>query len=194
MNRPQCLIHARKYSLITLFVIGLWQWGQAAMITGKAYLAHYLIAHAWQQTLATGHYQKPWPWADTWPVARITFKDGKSFYILAGGKGNSLAFGPAHLSETALPGETGSSVIGGHRDTHFALLQHSQTHDLIRIQNRRGENKTYRIQKRWIADSKKAQLHFDKTQNSVYLITCYPFATINPNGTERLIVKADQLM
>jgi len=42
---------------------------------------------------------KPWPWADTHPVAELIMKD-KSGYVLAVASGRKLAFAPSHLSST----------------------------------------------------------------------------------------------
>src|SRR5256884_6616698 len=58
---------------ITLLVaLGAWQLGRGAWIQAKAWLAQSLIAHAWARTLSGERQAKPWPWADTWPVARLT--------------------------------------------------------------------------------------------------------------------------
>ena len=176
-----------------LLLISAWHWGQAAIIYGKAYLAKWLIHHAWQHTLTTGKATKPWRWADTWPVAKIVFANKQSFYILAGGAGNSLAFGPGHLSETALPGTLGSSVIGGHRDTHFSLLKGIQKGEKIQVQNQRGEWTHYAVSKQWLADSSKENLIVDRNQNGLYLVTCYPFNTITPGGNQRFIVEAKEI-
>ena len=56
---------------LLLLALGLWQLGGAALIHGKAWLAQRLLDRAWAATLAGGHEVKPWPWADTWPVARL---------------------------------------------------------------------------------------------------------------------------
>jgi sortase A len=44
---------------------------QGAWIHVKALLAQILLERAFAASLAGGHTVKPWPWADTWPVARI---------------------------------------------------------------------------------------------------------------------------
>ena len=56
---------------LLLLALGLWQLGGAAVIHGKAWLAQRLLERAWAVTLAGGGPVKPWPWADTWPVARL---------------------------------------------------------------------------------------------------------------------------
>ena len=95
------------------------------MIQGKAWLAPVLIERAWQQTLQQGGaVTKPWPWADTWPVARLRVPALEvDLLVLAGDRGNALAFGPGHAGASAVPGTRGQSVIAGHRDTHFAFLR-----------------------------------------------------------------------
>ncbi|UCE88716.1 MAG: class GN sortase, partial [Pseudomonadota bacterium] len=55
---------------------GAWQLGHGAWIYAKAVLAQHLLHSAWQHTLAQRAVSSqprilPWPWADTWPVARL---------------------------------------------------------------------------------------------------------------------------
>jgi len=54
-----------------LVVAGLWQLGSALFIPAKAAVAQALLHRAWERTLAGEEQAKPWPWADTWPVARL---------------------------------------------------------------------------------------------------------------------------
>src|SRR5262249_43220673 len=97
--------------------------GQAVYIHAKALLAQILLERAFAQTLASGHDVKPWPWADTWPVARITVpRLGRSAIVLAGASGQALAFGPGHVERTPQAGEEGTAIYSAHRDTHFAFL------------------------------------------------------------------------
>lgn len=182
--------HIRNLGLGLLIVFSLWQWSQALFIYAKAYLAKVLIHNAWSTTLVTQIPTKPWRWADTWPVAKLQLPEGDHFYILAGSAGNSLAFGPGHNSVTALPGTNGTSIIGGHRDTHFRQLKHIQAGDIIEVQNQKGEWKKYRVEHYWVANSEKQPLQIQPQRNQLILITCYPFNTLNPHGPERFVVQA----
>ena len=84
--------------LIALPLCGVWQLGLGAWIHAKAMLAQSLLETAWSETLRTGKEVKPWPWADTWPVARLTVpRLGIRRIVLAGASGSSLAFGPGHF-------------------------------------------------------------------------------------------------
>ena len=94
----------------------------AVWIPVKAEIAQHLLERSWLRALEGETNAKPWPWADTWPVARMHTAD-EELYILEGAQGNSLAFGPGHLQGSVLPGKKGISIIGGHRDTHFRFLE-----------------------------------------------------------------------
>jgi sortase A len=188
--------HWRAAILVLLFCV-VWQWGNAAWIYAKAYLARHWIAQAWQGQLhnpSARASHKPWPWADTWPVARLQWLSGdtvrQDLYVLAGAHGSALAFGPGHLDGTAEPGE-GAAVIGGHRDTHFAFLQYLQKNALLRVQTRQGEWKHYRVRKSWVADSRTQPLLIAPDSQSLWLVTCYPFDEVVPGGPLRFVVYAE---
>ena len=86
--------------VLTLVLLGLWQTGSGAWIYVKARLAQVLLQRAWAGTLAV-QYQydvKPWPWADTWPVARLVVPSlGIDQIVIEGAHGRTLAFGPGRV-------------------------------------------------------------------------------------------------
>jgi hypothetical protein len=94
-----------------LALSGLWLVGDALYMRAKAALAQVLLNRAFAAEIVAGTAVKPWPWADTWPVARIGVPRLKAHAIvLAGGSGQALAFGPGHLERTPEPGEPGTAV------------------------------------------------------------------------------------
>ena len=108
--------------------------GQGAYIHAKALLAQVLLERAFAATIATGRDDKPWSWADTWPVARIEVKRlDASAIVLAGSSGQALAFGPGHVELTADAGERGVAVYSAHRDTHFRFLKDVRIGDEIAV-------------------------------------------------------------
>lgn len=182
---------------VALVVLVLWQWGNAGWILIKAQLAQWLIAQAWeqgQQTAGNAEAIKPWPWADTHPVARLRMPEqGVDLFVLEGAQGNSLAFGPGHLQGTALPGD-GISVIGGHRDTHFRFLRNLHPGDNLHLETRTGRRLTYRIDQRQVVDSRHTPLLLpDYPATGLVLVTCYPFDALDPNGPLRLVVWAREI-
>lgn len=160
----------------------------SSYIYAKAKLAQHLIANAWQQTLLTGDNTKPWSWADTYPVAKLSIKD-KRYYVLAGATGRTLAFGPGHMSSTPLPGLKGNTVITGHRDTHFSVLQDISLQDELTIETQTGKYQ-YRVYSIDVVHQQDLSVIEANSFDELTLITCYPFNAINPNTLWRFVIRA----
>ena len=176
----------------TLTVLGLWNIGQGSWIYIKAELAQYLLEQAWARTLEGKKKVKPWPWADTWPIARMQVpKHGVDLIVLTGASGRTLAFGPGHVSRSALPGKKGTTILSGHRDTHFRFLEHLKEGDKIIVQQSSGVSTQYTIQAMNIVNARHTKIMSDYPENHLVLITCYPFDAIIPGGPLRYIVTAE---
>ena len=122
------LARASSIVMACLFCLGFWHLGQRASTPAKAWFAQELLQRAWHESKGVADAPGRWPWADTWPVAKMLAKGGDiELIVLAGSSDSTLAFGPGHMRSSVLPGETGNSVIAGHRDTHFQFLQHLKT-------------------------------------------------------------------
>lgn len=189
-------MNKRKILVLLLLVIASQQLGSAGYIKAKAHLAQILIGRAWEETLASnGERVKPWPWADTWPVARLEVpKHAVDLFVLAGATGNALAFGPGHDSRSAIPGGEGVTVIGGHRDTHFAFLDGIKANTLLSLQLPSGQRKAYRINAIRIVDTnREPHMFFAGGVNELQLVTCYPFDALQPGGPLRYVVSATPL-
>jgi sortase A len=192
MSRLPRIENWRDVLALCLVLVGLHQMTGAAMIKAKAWLAPVLIEQAWQTTLdGNGIAVKPWPWADTWPVARLRAPaQGVDLLVLAGDSGNALAFGPGHAQASAPLGAPGQSVIGGHRDTHFAFLRHLQTGDALQLQLPAGELREYRVQVSRVLDAKHEFLPLVTEHEALLLVTCYPFDALSVGGSLRYAVTA----
>lgn len=177
-----------------LLSFGFWQLGQGAYIPAKAWLAQELMLRAWTRMQSGETRATPWPWADTWPIARLTARSGDvDLIVLAGGSGRTLAFGPGHMSASAMPGEVGNAVIAGHRDTHFQFLKDLQRGDILELQSSRGLNHSYEVVGVDIVDSRKASLLLDTDSAMLSLVTCYPFDALDAGGPLRYVVTAQLL-
>lgn len=173
---------------LLLLLAAMMIYGHAGWLYAKAQLAQWLIADAWQLSLSQQQPVRPWSWADTWPVARLQYHRGddqQDLYVLAGASGSSLAFGPGHMAGTPLPGHSGNSIIGGHRDTHFAFLQHVQVGDTLRVQNHLGEWREYEVSRTQVRNSEDDPLLLDPDQHELQLITCFPFDALHAGGPLR---------
>jgi len=176
---------------LLLLAFGAWQFGHGAWIQAKAWLAQVLIARAWEKTLEGEREVKPWPWADTWPVARLSVpRLGLERYVLAGAHGSSLAFGPGHASETVLPGETGNSLIGGHRDTHLAFLGKLRPGDDVIVERVDRRRVHYRVNRAHVLDRREVWIAAQDEETRLTLVTCYPLDAWRAGGDQRYAVVA----
>ncbi|MCB1906405.1 MAG: class GN sortase [Rhodocyclaceae bacterium] len=184
--------HLALILALLLATAGIWQLGQAGYIHAKAWLAQVLIRDAWSRTLAGEQRVRPWPWADTWPVARLRAPgQDADLYVLAGADGRAIAFGPGHVFGTAAPGEAGNSVIGGHRDTHFAFLQRLAVGDLLEIETPGRRVVAYRVTGRDVVDRRDSGvMAAHDADTELTLVTCYPFDAVRAGGPMRYVVRA----
>ena len=182
---------AGRLAMASLLCLGFWQFGQGAYIPAKAWVAQELMARAWNRAGDGAARPAPWPWADTWPVARMSAKGGDiELIILSGGSGRTLAFGPGHLEISALPGETGNAIIAGHRDTHFEFLQTMKVGESIEIEMPGGRRHLYQVSSVDVVDSRRGSLVLDTDEAMLSLVTCYPFDALQPGGPMRFVVSA----
>ncbi len=180
MNR---LILLLATTFATVLAAGLW-------IPLKAIAAQELLELAWAESQARQQETRPWPWADTWPVARLTMPEtGQSLIVLDGAHGESLAFGPGQVLGD--DDRAGPVVIAGHRDTHFRGLQHLETGSRVQLQSRNGDWRTFRVDRIRVVDSRHEQINTAQLpRDSLLLVTCYPFNGLQNNGPLRYVVEA----
>lgn len=134
----------------------------------------------------------PWPWADTWPMAKMNWPSlNKELIVLEGASGRNLAFGPARLSASAVPGQPGVSVIGGHRDTHFEFLQQVLIGDEFVVEMADGVEHRFQVTEIIIADVRESQIRLDSDVAKIALVACYPFSELGAESPLRYLVLAD---
>lgn len=186
MNRRRL----QTLAALALVGIGLWQLAAGGWIHAKAALAQGLLHTAWARAQIGAEQPRPWPWADTWPVARLDApRQGVDLLVLAGGSGRTMAFGPGHVDGTAPPNGDGMTVIAGHRDTHFHFLHELLPGDPLRLTDRTGRVRDYRVTTRRVVHFARAELALDVP--GLALVTCYPFDAIVSGGPLRYVVLAE---
>jgi sortase A len=172
---------------------GLW-------IKAKAQLAQWLIASAWSHSVeqqdhgVKGHLLnsdslRPWPWADTWPVARLEVPRLQiEQYVMAGLSGQALAFGPAmELSDQT----SGGWMVAGHKDTHFDFLRQLQVGDIVRLTLQDGVTYQFQVSEQQVLDLNLVGESLQVPDNELALVTCYPFGLSESDSSLRYLVSAD---
>ena len=182
----------RRAGLAALVLLGVMLIALGFYMPAKAALAQQLLNRAWEATQTDNRaIVRPWPWADTWPVARLRLPGGASpLTVLAGASGRNLAFAPTLLDGSAAPGTPGVTVIAGHRDTHFRTLESIALGDELTLERPDGRKYRYVVTALDVIDADESQLRLDADENIVALVTCWPFRAVNPGGSLRYIVTA----
>jgi sortase A len=181
----------RRVVIAIALAFGLAGVAQAGWIHAKAWLAQLLIAAAWDRAREDAGPARPWPWADTRPVARLYLPgDAAPLYVLEGASGSNLAFGPAHDPVSALPGGPGNSVIAGHRDTHFRALEQLRVEDRLRVELPDGQALWFEVTALEVVDARRWRIALDTGAPRLTLVTCFPFQAIDPGGPLRFVATA----
>jgi sortase A len=105
---------------------------------------------------------------------------GVELLVLAGDSGNALAFGPGLALASARPGTAGTTVIAGHRDTHFSFLA-----KLVE-----GDVRRYQVGGVRVVDAARETISMLGSEETLLLVTCYPFDALWAGGGLRYTVGA----
>ena len=178
---------ARLWLTVLIACAGFACLSDGLYIYAKAALAQVLLHAAWDKTQTSGADAKPWPWADTHPVARlIAPAQDADVLVLSGASGRTLAFGPGHLDGSALPGSPGNSVITAHRDTHFSFLRRVAAGDTLVVEGRDGARRHFHVRRTYVADFRALHIPRDVPVPTLTLVTCFPFDAIKPGRADAL--------
>jgi sortase A len=188
-RRPSRPVHPATAA--TIAALGLFVFGQGVWIHAKALLAQILLEHAFAASVASGRAVKPWPWADTWPVARIEVpRLAKHIIALNGSSGQALAFGPGHVERTPEAGDAGTAVYAAHRDTHFAFLGDVKIGDELRITRIDGATFRFRVTQTSVVRFDASGIDAAADGRHLVLSTCWPLDA-KFSGPQRYLVYAD---
>lgn len=177
----------------------------ASWLPVKAWLSQQLISYSWQQSIDLQQKIKPWPWADTYPIAELTFERlNKRVVVLNGGDPSTLAFSAGAIAPFNQPSSTQPFVVAGHRDSHFSFLDEVFMKDIISLADKHGQSQLYQVEAIDIVDASTGELPVLADDSSLILITCYPFTSIrntssntdrntDSNGNERYVITARRL-
>ena len=180
--------------LLSVLITGGWQLGSGGWIWAKAWLAQQLLEQSWQAMRndpEDNQAIKPWPWADTHARGQLRIPALEiEQIVLDGDSGRTLAFGPGLSHAGSGIGQPGTTIISGHRDTHFAFLSELDDSMDIQLQGLNGLH-NYRVLRTEIIDTSAGEIRLDMDQDGLLLVTCYPFDNWQPRGPLRYLVWAE---
>ncbi len=178
---------------VGLGLLGVVLSAHGAWIPAKGWLAQQLLERAWHRAGEGEAAPRPWPWADTWPIARLRAPDqGISLMVLEGASGETLAFGPGrHPAGASIEGE-GNIVLAAHRDTHFRFLESLGVGDRLELERPDGGLDAYTVTEARVAHESETSLLDEGDAATLTLLTCFPFDAPLPGGPLRYAVIAER--
>jgi sortase A len=207
-----------SYLILLMLIIAFISFAQGSYMFLKANVAQYLLNQAWEKqsiyeksnttNKAEGSQIKPWPWADFFPVAKLSFDRMKiTQIVLNNDSGQALAFGPGvnQWLGTNIESNQEVVVIAAHNDTHFSILNDLQLNDNLTLTLKSGVKQTFTVNNTLVIDLKTQQLVMtteqdennkqasnhkpqDKLIKELILVTCYPFDGISNDSNLRYVV------
>lgn len=121
----------------------------------------------------------------------IVEKTGEEIPLLIGATEENLKDGANIYDNGILPGESGTVIILGHRETTFGFLENIKENDKIEIETLDGTY-TYKVNKTFITKPDDEKILENKKGKNLTLVTCYPFKYVGP-APERFIVNLTEI-
>jgi sortase A len=175
----------------SLLVIGSLLCLHASWLPAKGWLSQQLISYSWHQSIDLKQQIKPWPWADTYPIAELLFQRlNKRVVVLNGGDATTLAFSAGAIAPFNQTMSKQPLVVAGHRDSHFSFLDKVFINDIISLTDENGQNQRYKVETIDIIDASAGYLPILANDSQLILITCYPFTNTSINSNERYVITA----
>jgi sortase A len=187
----KCLRWSSLILGLTGILIG-WQLSQGKTISAQAWLAQGLLHTAWIRTQASGQQVKPWPWADTSPLARLLVPRLNVEQIILShvGEGTST-FALQHSNGSVLPGELGNSVLNVQRDTYLSFLKALRPGDTLVLESLHSGRWHYQVSAIYIVYKTDVSLVEPSLNRRLTLISCYQ-CTDN-DEQQRYVVVAEEV-
>ncbi len=157
-------------------------------------LAQPLMQKAWQDPDHRGALEIERRWPGAFPAFRLMAEKGEvDLIVLSGSSSRTLALGPGHLPSSALPGESGNTVITGRRDTFFRFLSSLDVDDSLVVETLSGKKHLYRIVGIDVVDARRSSIVLDTPQSMLSLVTGYPFDPTETADALKFVVTARML-
>jgi len=175
----------RQYFAVLLISLGT----LLSLYVGGTYLWMYEQQRQLMQEWQTQNSGISLPTTQVGGLTRISIpKINLDAVILEGTSHKSLTLGPAHLRDSALPGDPGNSVLAAHRDTFFRHIYELKPGDDIFVE-RNGQHYHYVVTGKRVVQPADLSVLDTTSESRLTLITCYPVYFIGP-APGRLVVIA----
>jgi len=156
--------------------ISLWHLSQGNATYAQNWLANNLLHTAWLRTQASGRQVKPWPWASTWPLARLFVPHLNAEQIILSNTSNNgvSSFALGHIDTSVLPGEAGNSVLYAPPQTYVNFLRRLNKGDEIVLESLYSGQWRYRVAAINVVHKTSTDLLKSTSDRRLTVVSCYP--------------------
>lgn len=119
----------------------------------------------------------------------IVVKTGEQIPILMGATEENLRGGATLYDNGVFPGEEGTAIVLGHRETTFGFLEDVNIGDEIDVETVTGTYK-FKLKKTYITNPEDKSILAQEKDLNLTLVTCYPFRYVGP-APDRFIAKLE---
>jgi LPXTG-site transpeptidase (sortase) family protein len=180
----------RNFVPAVLILVGALLVGYVLSQYGEMYFEQKRMAEQWEQEQQRRAEQTPIEQAhaqkDDGMIRLVIPKIDLTSFVVEGTTHKALLLGPGHLTNTAEPGDSGNSVISGHRDTFFRHIHELEKGDEFFVE-RGGKRFVYAVTGKKIVEPNDLSVTRPSSESQLTLITCYPTYYIGP-APKRLVV------
>ncbi|MCV6636376.1 sortase [Candidatus Albibeggiatoa sp. nov. NOAA] len=162
-------------SLILGLFLGIGSWQLVENTEISDWMTQNLMHTAWLRTQASGEKIKPWPWAELWPIARLTVPHLNTEHIVLEQERKQVvpAMGLSYLKSSVLPGEVGNTVLGAHPSLYFSFLSALKPNDILVLESPRTGKWHYRVHDTKVVNKSDTGLLEPGLKRRLILVSCY---------------------
>jgi sortase A len=126
------------------------------------------------------------------PIGRLEISQVHISAVVAEGTSQRvLSRAVGHAVGTALPGQTGNVTLAAHRDTFFRHLGDVRSGDIIELKEP-GHEYRYQVRFTAVVGPKDTWVPQPTGQETLTLLTCYPFHFVGP-APDRFVIRARRI-
>jgi len=174
-----------------------------AGIMALSYAGYALVDRYWFQSAETAKFETVRTPAELLPAPPVPITEGGVIgeievprlglkaIVVQGDSEKLLRRAVGHLTETAMPGETGNVALAGHRDGLFRPLRNILPGDTITLKT---PDREFQYQVEWtaIVPPTAVRVLQPTVEPALTLVTCFPFYYVGA-APERFIVRARKI-
>jgi len=166
--------------------------GTAFYIPAKAMLSRQLLERAWTRTLAEhGRVSKPWPWATSWPVARLWIPRHAVDEIVQEG---AVLSDQEHDRGTGLYStvdrNSGTVMINAVGGEDARMAGNIALGESLQLQDETGELSSYRVEDLQIIDIRYTAISMPHDGKWLMLVVRFPFGSGSDDSGKRYVISA----